>query len=87
MQQGAQRVPVDAGDHAGAERAGQHHDQPEQDLGEALGRIEEAIEVSDGTSPLLPVQGVAAFWPGTPSETTKVSQAVQPCGRFWPANS
>ena len=87
-QQTAQGVAVEAGDQAGTQGAGQHHDQPEQDFGEALGRVEIAIEERDVTTPLLFAQGGgAACRPGTPSAMTKVNQAFQPCGRFSPANS
>ena len=82
-QQGAGFSLIGAADHARAERAGEHHDQPEQDLAEAFGGLEIAMEERDHRGNATGRGDL----PGAPSETTSVSQTFQPSGRFWPANS
>ena len=82
-QQGACLALIGIADYAGAECAGQHHDQPEQDLGEALGRVEMAMEERCHSG----AAAGRADLPDAPRETTNVSQTFQPSGRFWPANS
>jgi hypothetical protein len=89
-EQPVQGIAVEAGDQARVQGAGEHHDQPEQDFGEALRRIEIAIEKRNVTTPLLLLQGaggaVRRAAPG-PNAITSVNQAFQPWARCWPANS
>ena len=62
-----------------AKRDRERHDQPEQDLAEALLRIEIAVKAADH-------ERLLAARP-EPCVSDSVNQAFQPSGRFWASNS